>query len=144
MGIGGVDTLEEGIELAKEHWQQMFDQVQAAVPEEACGLLGGENGSSRLVIPVPNSLHSPVRFRMEPRDQLKALQLLEREGLDLLGIYHSHPNGPAHPSPTDVAEVAFPEAANIIWAPIQGVWSCRAFRINSGIVKELLIELVNV
>ena len=62
---------------------------------------------------------------------------MEELGFELLAIYHSHPNGPDHPSPTDLAEHAYPETAALIWYPQAGVWRCRAFWINEAVYKEI-------
>ena len=40
---------------------------------------------------IPNAERSAVRFRMEPRAQWRAFQRIEAAGLELVGIYHSHP-----------------------------------------------------
>jgi proteasome lid subunit RPN8/RPN11 len=69
------------------------------------------------VIPVENELHSPVRFRMAAQEQLKAFLRFEERGLELVGLFHSHPAGPVHPSPTDLAEFAYPGVLTVILAP---------------------------
>lgn len=100
------------------------------LPEEACGLLGGRGESVSVVIPVTNHLHSPVRFRMDPNELLRALERLDAEGLDLLGIFHSHPRGPAMPSETDLLEYAYPDSLMLIVSPVGEDWQLRAFEIN--------------
>jgi proteasome lid subunit RPN8/RPN11 len=115
--------------------------VEVRAPEEACGLLAGVGGEVLEVISVPNALHSPVRYRMDPRDQWRAFQTIEQRGWELLGIYHSHPNGPEVPSETDVSEAFYPEAAYLIWSRRSGTWSCRAFQIESGQVLPVSIDL---
>ena len=57
------------------------------------------------VLPLPNVHPNPLTgYLAEPLALLRALKELEREGLSLLAIYHSHPQGPAFPSPTDIRE----------------------------------------
>jgi proteasome lid subunit RPN8/RPN11 len=118
----------------------MRRHVARHAPEEACGLLAGIGSHVERVIGVPNSLHSPVRFRMEPRAQWRAFQRIEAEGLDLVGIYHSHPSGPDHPSPTDIAESMYP-VVSIIWYPADGAWTARGFSIESGKWNEIALEI---
>jgi len=103
--------------------------------------LAGSGARVELVIGVPNSLRSPVRFRMEPRAQWRAFQRYEAAGMDLLGIYHSHPKGPDHPSPTDIAESMYP-VVSIIWYPEKGTWTARGFWIESGKVDEIALEII--
>ena len=55
--------------------REMQAQIQACLPEEACGLVGGvRNGNAsaaRVVLGVTNELHSPVRFRTATRDSIE-------------------------------------------------------------------------
>ncbi len=72
-------------------WEQMRADVLAHLPEEACGLLVGLGERARVVMPITNTLHSPVRFRLDARQQLDAFVWMENQALELVGIYHSHP-----------------------------------------------------
>ena len=64
-------------------------------------------------------------------------------GLELLGIYHSHPNGKNEPSPRDIAWAYYPDAAYFIISPLAGALQpIRAFSIREGCVKELEIQVV--
>jgi proteasome lid subunit RPN8/RPN11 len=80
-----------------------------------------------------------VRYRLDPREQLRIFLELEEVGWDLLAIYHSHPGGPSTPSPTDIAEAAYPEAVYLIWSPDSGGWNCRGFLIQEGQVREVQV-----
>lgn len=120
----------------------MRAHVLACLPEEACGLLGGRidgaQATVKVVIPVENVLHSPVRFRMDPRKQLQVFNRLDDLGLELVGIFHSHPTGPNAPSATDLAEFYYPGVAFLIWSPGDEGWQLRAFRIaGEGAAKTV-------
>ncbi len=95
----------------------MVAHANHCLPEEACGVIGGIDDLARLVLPVENELHSPVRFRMAPGSQLKAFEEMDKIEVELLGIFHSHPTGPAVPSPTDIAEFYYPGTVVIILSP---------------------------
>jgi proteasome lid subunit RPN8/RPN11 len=99
-------------------------------------VIGGKGNRVALTLGVPNALRSPVRFRMQPRAQLRAFQRIETAGLELVGIYHSHPDGPDHPSPTDVAEALY-QAVYLIWFRAGGKWRARGFRIEAGAYSEV-------
>ena len=86
-----------------------------------------------IALPITNELHSPVRFRMDPAEQLQAFLQFESQGLDLLAIYHSHPNGPPHPSPTDIAEFTYPGVLYLILSPGPSGWQVREFEFRDGI-----------
>ena len=95
--------------------EAMRKALDAALPEEGCGLLFGRGRRVERVVPIQNTQHSAVRFRLEPQAQLDAMQEADEQGLQLLAIYHSHPRGPDHPSVTDMEEAAYPQAAYLIW-----------------------------
>ena len=120
----------------------MLDHVRACLPEEACGVLAGRNGRVSQVWTIENAAHSPVRFRMQPRAQVRALLDLEAQGLELLAIYHSHPSGPPYPSATDLAEAFYPEAAALIWCSDSGQWHARAFDLSRPVPVELPLEVL--
>lgn len=127
--------------------QQMRNAVAMLAPEEACGLLSGRNeaGVYRVtaVIPVANELRSPVRYRMEPQAQIDAFNQIDAQGLELVGIYHSHPAGPPNPSPTDIAEAYYPETVYLIWSALADGWGCRAFLIQDRQVTPVKISGFN-
>lgn len=114
----------------------MLNHVESQVPLEACGLLAGKNDRVEKVIVVRNQAQSPARFVMDPYEQLKAFDWIESNGLDLLGIFHSHPAGPETASVTDIAEAAY-EAVHIIWSRSGGTWHTRGFWIENGQVVEV-------
>ncbi|HCE16919.1 MAG TPA: hypothetical protein DEQ80_03575 [Anaerolinea thermolimosa] len=131
------------IRLTRSHLQQMVDHATQCLPEEACGLIGGVEGEARLIVPVTNSLHSAVRFRMEPHEQLRAFQRFETEGLELLAIYHSHPTGPPTPSETDRAEFSYPGVAYIILSGASSGWQWNAFQLDNQKVTPCMLEIAD-
>lgn len=127
--------------ISHTHWEQMHADVDQRAPEEACGFVAGKDGLTRKVIPVTNALHSPVRFRMEAREQLDGMMEIDRRDWELTAIYHSHPQGPPHPSPTDLAEAAFLEAINLIWFKKDSHWDCRGFIIQNNEFWEIPLQI---
>jgi len=103
--------------------------------------MGAEQYRAQAIIPTTNVLHSRVRYRIEPLEQLKAFEDFEELGWELVGIYHSHPNGPDAPSPTDVAEAYYPEAVYLIWSHRTGEWNCRGFLIQDGNIDEVRLTI---
>lgn len=125
------------------HWQTMLDEVVKLEAEEACGIVAGEDQTSRAVYPVTNILHSPVRYRMDPVQQLDVFNQIDENDLQLLAIYHSHLQGPPGPSQIDVAEAAYPGVIHLIWSPTAEGWGCRGFLIEDGSVSEVQVQIVD-
>jgi proteasome lid subunit RPN8/RPN11 len=83
--------------------------AQQSYPHECCGLLLGKLGAAgaRTVHDVQavcnSAAHAAARYRIEPADYLRVDRQARAQGLDILGCYHSHPDGTANPSATDLA-----------------------------------------
>jgi proteasome lid subunit RPN8/RPN11 len=133
--------MKPGLTIRRHHWQEMLDHVQRHVPLEACGLLAGKQDRVEKVIAVRNQAQSPVRFVMEPYEQLQAFNWIDSNGLDLLGIFHSHPAGPETVSATDIAEAAY-EVVHLIWSRSQERWQVRGFWIENGNPTEVSLKIV--
>ena len=129
------------LKLRPVHWQAMLHHATEQAPLEACGLLAGKYDTVEAVLRVRNAEQSPVRFRMDTQEQYNAFEWIEAEGLDLVGIYHSHPSGPEIASATDIAEAAY-EVIHVIWSCEEEHWSARAFWIEAGEVTEVIIQIV--
>ncbi|MFT3825109.1 MAG: M67 family metallopeptidase [Chitinophagaceae bacterium] len=112
------------------------DAVQA-FPDECCGfLLGTEDESDNRIITeilvVNNAKEGDKRrrFLIAPKDYLKAEAHAEKKQLQLLGIYHSHPNHPAIPSEHDRV-AAQPFFSYIIVSVLEKVpGALRSWRLN--------------
>lgn len=121
----------------------MLDQLQAAYPLEACGIMAGKGGLVKRLYPVENQLQSPHAYKMEPNQQLEAMLDLEEKGWQMLAIYHSHPMGPDVPSPMDVAQATYPEAAHVIVSLRERQRpSIRAFLIVDEVIDEIPYYLI--
>jgi proteasome lid subunit RPN8/RPN11 len=121
----------------------MLAHVQAEYPLEACGLLAGINGRVCCLYPVENRLRSETAYEMEPGQQVRAMVAMEEKGWEMTAVYHSHPQGPATPSATDVAQLYYQEAIQVIVSlrdrerPV-----VRAFRVQGKNVEEVPLLIV--
>jgi len=127
--------------LSRQHWQEMRAHVDRQVPLEACGLLAGHGDRVEHVLLVRNQAQSPVRFVMDPYEQLQAFDWLDAHGLDLVGIFHSHPTGPDMASATDIAEAAY-EVVHLIWSYGASEWHVRGFWIEGGRASEVPLQIL--
>ena len=127
--------------LTQPHWREIQDHVSIHSPLEACGLLAGKNNQVEKVIVVQNQAQSPVRFVMDPYEQLKAFDWIESNGLELIGIFHSHPAGPETASVTDIAEAAY-EVVHVIVSRAGANWKARGFWIEDGKSIEVALKII--
>jgi proteasome lid subunit RPN8/RPN11 len=126
--------------LTREHAQAITQRAGIHAPLEACGLLAGRGNRVEKVLFVQNQAQSPVRFVMDPYEQLQAFEWIDSNGLDLLGIFHSHPAGPETASPTDIAEAAY-AVVHVICARKDGRWKLRGFWIASRQATEVELQI---
>jgi proteasome lid subunit RPN8/RPN11 len=108
---------------------------------ECCGLLVGRDGVITHALPATNAAADPtVSYEIAPEELFRLMREMRATGLDLLGIYHSHPNGKNEPSPRDIERAYYPDAAYFIISPFAAaVRPVRAFSIRDGRVVELEI-----
>ena len=96
------------LRLGRTEIGQVHDHLRRAYPDEGCGLLiGRESGRERRVERVVGTAnHDPAtrdrRYVIAPGEFLAAEQGARRDGLEVLGFFHSHPDHPAHPSAFDL------------------------------------------
>jgi proteasome lid subunit RPN8/RPN11 len=95
------------LDLPEHIMQAIAMEAARALPAEACGVLLGALQADVIQIrshrPVQNIAGDGVREYAIPGDVVLTMQrAAEREGLDVVGFYHSHPNGPAGPSARDL------------------------------------------
>jgi proteasome lid subunit RPN8/RPN11 len=118
----------------------MIAHVASRAPLEACGLLAGLNAKVEAVLEVTNQAQSAERFVMNPIEQLNAFEWIESNGLDLIGIFHSHPAGPETVSPTDIADAAY-AVVHVILARVDNIWRARGFWIADGAYREVTLQI---
>ena len=114
-------------------WRDVIDHLASALPNEGVALLATERiPEGRLVRQVfrgTNTRASPTRFDMHPQEIVTALRAIDASGWELGAIAHSHPAGPPVPSPTDLAEAAYPDALMLIASFASGKPVVKAWRL---------------
>ena len=96
------------IEIEKAAWGTMVDHAQNTFPNECCGaMLGrveGDRKTVTLAVPIENSYEGAqaARYEIKPEDLLAADREARARGMDLVGIFHSHPDCDAYFSETDL------------------------------------------
>jgi proteasome lid subunit RPN8/RPN11 len=88
------------------------------------------------VIPSENVLHSAKVYEIDSKVLLRAYRRAEDEGLEVLGVFHSHTHSEAYPSPTDIAQAPDPTWHYVLVSLRDVPTVVRSYRIIDGVVSE--------
>jgi proteasome lid subunit RPN8/RPN11 len=111
-------------------------------PNEACGYLAARNGVVCHHFELTNIDAAPDHYSMDPAEQFAAIRRMRQEGLQVVAVYHSHPETPARPSVEDIRLAHDPDKVYVIVSLMAGVAPIRAFKINRGEVVEVPLQMV--
>lgn len=94
------------IKLSKSDYEKILKYAESELPDEACGLIGGEITESgdkiiKKVYLLTNTDHSNEHFSMDPKEQFESIKDMRANGFVPLGNWHSHPESPSRPSKED-------------------------------------------
>jgi proteasome lid subunit RPN8/RPN11 len=128
--------------LSHEVLAALLHHARAAFPLEACGYLAGREARGQRVYPLRNMDQAADRFRLDPSEQFKAVRAMRKEGLNLLAVYHSHPQGPAWPSAEDIRWACDPSLRYLILAPKDTLYPLRSFVLQQGSLQEEQLHIV--
>jgi desampylase len=110
-------------------------EARAAVPRECCGLIEGtcEGDMARALAihPVRNLARESDRFELDPAEHFRLLRELRGTGREIIGCYHSHPNGWPELSARDRENAGEDDFLWLIGASSadgSSLWSCHAAR----------------
>ena len=125
------------IELTDQVATAIREQGEHTFPYECCGfMLGKEDENGRRFTELISAENTRAenkerRFEITPKAFMDAERYAEKNGLELLGFYHSHPNHPAKPSDYDLAH-AWPRYSYVIVSVMEG----KSADMTSWILKE--------
>ncbi len=122
---------------------EIIAHARAGLPNEACGILGGPEGTTTASSfhPTRNEDASPYRYSVHAEDMVRVWAELEGEGDAIVGIYHSHTRSAPYPSRTDVELATWPDAAYVIVSLRSDPPELAAFRLADGTIEELALEI---
>ncbi|HEX7778279.1 MAG TPA: M67 family metallopeptidase [Vicinamibacterales bacterium] len=121
--------------------QAIARHARRAHPRECCGFLVGARRRVLFAVATQNIARGRSRYRIDDATHIALRRTLRRFAppLEIVGVYHSHPNGEARPSATDVAEAFYPAWTYLIVGMRPRV-SLRAFRIVGGRTEIVAIR----
>jgi [CysO sulfur-carrier protein]-S-L-cysteine hydrolase len=127
--------------IARSMVDQIVAQARDEAPNECCGIIGTRDGRAVKVYPVRNAAASPLRYEIDPRDQLRVFEALDDAALEVGAIYHSHTRSAPEPSQTDINLAFYPDAVYVIVGVAGEEDDVRAWHITDGQVSEAPLEV---
>ena len=131
-----------GLEISADIFKQIVVQAQAEAPVEACGILAGRDNKVEKLYKMTNVDNSSDHFMMEPAEQFKVVKAIRSAGLEMVAIYHSHPETPARPSAEDIRLALTPDVIYVIVSLQNGKRpAVKGFLIEDGNAVEVLVKI---
>lgn len=116
---------ETTLQIPKPEYSKILNHGEETFPEESCGVLIGNYENNIAVVSEARRMRNVnegsknTRYNIDPLDLVKLEDELDERGLQILGIYHSHPNHPAKLSETDF-KFAWPNLSYAVLAVTEG------------------------
>jgi proteasome lid subunit RPN8/RPN11 len=131
------------LRLQRRHVDLLRQEAENVQPVEACAMLFGKLSNREAVVEkveiTPNKLQSAVKFEIDPAKVAAAFTEAEEDGLEFVGLFHSHP-APAAPSSIDLKGMKlWGDALWIILSSTEG--NLAAYQLTDDTVKEATIRI---
>jgi [CysO sulfur-carrier protein]-S-L-cysteine hydrolase len=127
--------------IARSMLDRIVAQARDEAPNECCGIVGTRDGRAVTLYPLRNAAASPLRYEIDPKEQLQVFEALDEAGLEIGAIYHSHTRSAPEPSQTDINLAFYPDAVYVIVGVAREEDDVRAWRIVDGNVSEASLEV---
>ena len=115
----------------------LTQHAENEIPNESCAILYGNDQKISEVFLTKNIEESPVNFTISNEQLIEGYKIAEEKKLDVIGIFHSHPNSEAYPSNTDKK---FMHSNPVVWIIYSGInKNFKAYVLESEII-EIPIE----
>jgi Predicted metal-dependent protease of the PAD1/JAB1 superfamily len=125
---------------------ELEERVRAGYPYETCGLLiGHQSGGNVEVIKIAqvrnlNTERAHDRYELDSEAFIAVDTLARQESLEVIGVWHSHPDHPAVPSETDRAAAWEGWSYVIVSVSQTGIADMRSWRLNGERFQEEVIK----
>ena len=125
------------IKISQSDKKILSEYSENQKPNESCAILFGKKDQVSDLFLTENIEESPTNFTISNDQLIEGYKMAEEEELEVVGIFHSHPNSDAFPSNTDKK---FMQSNPVAWVIYSGVnKNFRAFILESDII-EIPIE----
>ncbi|MBE0490933.1 MAG: M67 family metallopeptidase [Sulfurospirillum sp.] len=130
------------IKIPQNVYEMMVEHAKRDLPNEACGYLAGKHKEVHYAICMTNTDASCEHFSFDPQEQFDAFKQTQKEGLQLIGVYHSHPQTPARPSEEDIVLAYDPRISYVIISLCAQEPDMKSFIIQNKTVEKEEIQII--
>jgi proteasome lid subunit RPN8/RPN11 len=134
--------LQQPLEIPADAYALMLGHLYDGYPLEGCGLLVGRGSRVHRFVPSPNLAASARIYRIDDRVYMRAERSADDDGLEVIGVVHSHTHSEPYPSPTDVEQAPDPFWHYVIVSLKREAPECRSYRIADGAIAEEPVAVV--
>lgn len=125
------------ITLSQSDKKILAEYSENQKPNESCAILFGKDNEVLDLFLTENIEKSPVNFTISNKQLIEAYSIAEERKLEVVGIFHSHPDSDAYPSNTDEK---FMQSNPVVWIIYSGInKNFKAYVLESEI-KEIPID----
>ncbi len=127
------------ITLSQSDKKILAEYSENQKPNESCAILFGKDNKVLDLFLTENIEESPVNFTISNKQLIEAYSIAEEKKLEVVGIFHSHPNSDAYPSNMDEK---FMQSNPVVWIIYSGInKNFKAYILESGIIEIPIIEI---
>lgn len=127
--------------ISKNIIKQIIEHARKDAPVEACGYLAGNDFLIKKIYKMTNKDNSPEHYSFILEEQFSVVKEARKEGLDLIGVYHSHPSSPARLSKEDIGLAYDQEKIYFIISLSGNEPDFKAFTVKNKNVNEVAIKI---
>ncbi|MFQ5783110.1 MAG: Mov34/MPN/PAD-1 family protein [Nitrosopumilus sp.] len=119
--------------LSQSNKKILTEHAEKEKPNESCAILFGKDNLVSEIFLTKNVEESPVNFTISNEQLIQGYKIAEEKKIEVVGIFHSHPNSDAYPSNTDKK---FMQSNPVVWVIYSGVnKDFRAYLLESEIIE---------
>ncbi len=124
--------------LSQSDKKILTEHAENEEPNESCAILFGKDSLVSEVFLTKNIEESPVNFTISNEQLIEGYKIAEEKRIEVIGVFHSHPNSDAYPSNTDKK---FMQSNPVAWVIYSGInKNFKAYFLESDIT-EIPIEI---
>ena len=136
-----ITIVNKSIILSEKDKEELARYAEAEKPYESCAILVGnetdENWTVKEIVLTENTAKSKVTFTISPDEEFRVDQIAKESNMEIVCIFHSHPESEAQPSETDKKFMRVNPFPWIIYSGITGEMNC--FILQDENVKQISI-----